>query len=80
MHCWASDSLFLPLGPNGLFYYLYSQFLMALVIGPFYPLGFHEWPSTGFIFYNTCLLDSITLEQIFLFIFYGYAQKRNTAY
>ena len=44
--CWVSDPLFLPLRSNGLFYYLYNQFLVALIIGPFYPLGFHKWPST----------------------------------
>ena len=44
--CWASDPLFLPLEPNGLFCYLSCQFLMALIIGPFCLLGFHKWPST----------------------------------
>ena len=46
IHCWASGPLFLSLGPNGLFYYLYSQFLVALIFGLFFPLGFHKWPST----------------------------------
>ena len=34
------------LGLMVFFYYLYSQFLVALIIGLFYPLGFHKWPST----------------------------------
>ena len=44
IHCWASDPLFLPLGPNGLFffYYSYSQFLVALIIGLFFSLGFPQ--------------------------------------
>ena len=42
MHCWASDSLFLPLGPNGLFLTIHSQFLVALIIGLFFPLGFPQ--------------------------------------
>ena len=28
------------------FNYLYSQFFVALIIGLFFPLGFHKWPST----------------------------------
>ena len=44
--CWASDPLFLPLGPDGLFCYLFCQFFMVLIIGLFCLLGFHKWPST----------------------------------
>ena len=43
---WASDLLFLPLGPNRLFCYLFCQFFVVLIIGLFWLLGFHKWPST----------------------------------
>ena len=34
------------LGLMVFFNYSYSQFLVALIIGLFFPLGFHKWPST----------------------------------
>ena len=48
------------LGLMVFFNYLYSQFLMALIIGLFFPLGFHKWPSTVIICCDWCIIRSVS--------------------
>ena len=45
-HCWASDSLFLPLGPNGLFQLFIVNLLWPSSLGFSFHRAFHKWPST----------------------------------
>ena len=43
---WASDSLFLLLGPNGLFKLFIVNFLWPSSLGFSFHWAFHKWPST----------------------------------
>ena len=49
--CWTSDSLFLPLGPNGLFAIYPVNSLWPLLLGLFVCRASSKWPSTVLIIF-----------------------------